>query len=118
MRQLPFFIAACFILLGATAQAETRFFPALPDIPVAEALTPLPDQATIFDKPAGRFIQAVALVAPGQTQESILHYYETSLPAFGWKPAGQQTYKRRSETLKFWLEDFQGETYFYISIEP
>lgn len=107
------------VCLGLSpAWAETLFFRALPDIPVAKQLTPLPEQATVFDKPAGRFAQAVALIKSPDDKVEIRSYYQSSLPAFGWVQTADTTYKRGNETLTFWFEDYQGEAYFYISIEP
>tara|TARA_Y100000590_G_scaffold280124_1_gene314709 strand:+ start:48662 stop:49018 length:357 start_codon:yes stop_codon:yes gene_type:complete len=118
MRPLFLFTVLFVMILIGTVNAQTMFFQALPDIPVAEGIQPLPDQETVFDKPAGRFAQVVALLNHPEEKNNILSYYHQSLPAFGWSAQSDTLYKRGNETLKLWFEDFGGETYLYISVEP
>lgn len=106
-------------LAGAPAQADTAFFDGLPDIPVADGLTPLPDETTSFDKPAGRIVQVLAIVNDDtHNSGDIMNYYDQNLPTFGWIKTGNMTYKRGAETLKFWFDSSDDATYFYMQIEP
>jgi hypothetical protein len=119
MRVVTIFFAI--ILFSAPVFAETLFFEAMPDIPVASGLEILPDEGVSFDKPDGRIAEAVAVLAadgdhPGA--EGIVQYYDTILPSFGWIKVGDQRYMRGEEALKFWFEPIEGRIYFHLLVQP
>ncbi len=118
MKHLICLILSVFILTANHAYAQTLFFHALPNVPIATGITELPDQATIFDKANGRIITVVALVDHDTSSQRILDYYASALPAFGWIAAGEKTYKRESESLTIRLDSYQGEQYMHLTITP
>lgn len=80
------------------AEAETRFFETLYDVPVMPGMTELPDKALVFDKPDGRIAQAGA-AGKGVTGQGIRAFYAASLPQLGWAPIGGDSYAREGEKL-------------------
>lgn len=97
---------------------QADFFEYLPDLPLAHGLTELSDQAVIFEKPEGRIIQVVALVNASEPDEKApLAFYESVLPAFGWKVIETNRFSREDETLELWTETHKKDIYFYVRIE-
>jgi hypothetical protein len=109
-------VAVSFLFLRP-ALAETYFFEVLPDVPVAEGVQDLPDQAVVFNKPGGRVVEAVAVVDGAQVQ-SLYAYYDSVLPSLGWQVKAPRLYVRGGEVLKYWVESFEGESYFHILVSP
>ena len=62
------------LCFSAAALAESRFFSALPDVPIAPNFNELTDSVVIFDKVSGRLVDCAAA----------LSFYQKSLPALGW----------------------------------
>lgn len=105
-------------LTNVKAYAQTYFFDALPNIPIAHGITDLPDQANIFDKANGRIVTVTALIEPDTQKEDITSYYQSALPAFGWHRINETTYKRDTEQLTIRFDSYEGEKYFHLTIQP
>lgn len=103
-------ILLCLAALPAEAQAPGEAYVAgIPDLPLMPGLTALPEGALVFDKPGGRIVEAFARgsVAP----QSVITFYDQTLPQLGWQPEGRGSYQRDGERLELDLgQDAQGTT--------
>lgn len=70
------------LCFSAAALAESRFFSALPDVPIAPNFNELTDSVVIFDKVSGRLVDFAAQGAGDCA--AALSFYQKSLPALGW----------------------------------
>ncbi|WP_162906734.1 hypothetical protein [Algihabitans albus] len=98
-RRLPPLFLGLLLALTATVGAaqETRYFEALPDLPVMPGLTESEAAGIAFDKPGGRI---VTLYATGEAApEAILGFYQETLPALGWRAVERQAWLREGERL-------------------
>jgi len=86
--------------LAVTAQAPAgdAYVEGIPDLPLMPGLTALPESGLVFDKPAGRIVQAFA--EGSMTMQSVMTFYDEALPQLGWQRAGAGDYLREGERLK------------------
>ena len=97
-------VAALVLLFSAILPAATgpawaaEYLKAVSDLPLAEGLKEQAEKATVFDTPLGRIVNAYATgnVKP----ESVLDFYDDTLPALGWDRQKAGTYHRKNEILK------------------
>jgi hypothetical protein len=81
----------------------------IPDLPLMPGLTAVPEGDLVFDKPAGRIVQAFA--EGSMTMQSVIAFYDATLPQLGWQRAGAGDYLREGERLKLDLsQDARGVT--------
>lgn len=81
----------------------------IPDLPLMPGLTAVPESGLVFDKPAGRIVQAFA--EGSMTMQSVLAFYDETLPQLGWQRDGAGAYLREGERLKLDLsQDARGVT--------
>ena len=71
-------------------------FKDIEDLPIAPGLKEDADSGMRFDSPGGRIVTAVA--AGGGSLDAYRRFYETALPALGWKAAASG-YQRDGEAL-------------------
>jgi len=78
---------------------ETKFAPAIDDLPLMPDLNPVPDEDTVFVVPsAGRIAQSTA---EGPVDiDDVYKFYRRSLPHLGWKVVDARTYMREGEQLR------------------
>jgi hypothetical protein len=78
---------------------ETKFAPAIEDLPLMPDLNPVPDEDTMFVVPsAGRIAQSTA---EGPVDiDDVYKFYRKSLPHLGWKVVDARTYLRDGEQLR------------------
>jgi len=92
------------LLWLAAAQAGAQgYLSRLPDLPVMDGLAENADAGFVFDKPAGRIVEAVAsgVVDPA----AVAAFYHTSLVQLGWRPAaGGLAFTREGERLAITIE--------------
>jgi hypothetical protein len=97
------FLMVAFGTLAPTVSngAENRpiFFSGIEDLPLAPGLHEIRGEGLIYDTSAGRIVQAYA---QGRgTVESIVKFYQVTLPQLGWQVLGKTTFRREAETLEF-----------------
>src|SRR5919106_2367086 len=69
-----------------SAAEDTGYVAGIADLPLMPGLEELPDAGVVFDKPAGRIVDAYA---QGRvTPASVLDFYGKALPQLGWRAAG------------------------------
>jgi hypothetical protein len=93
---------ACGGLSGAAAAqgsdpAAGRYVDGIPDLPLMPGLKSLPDSGLVFDKPSGRIVEAFA--AGGVTAQSVVAFYDATLPQLGWHRETAGAYLREGERL-------------------
>jgi hypothetical protein len=78
---------------------ETKFAPAIDDLPLMPDLDPVPDEDTLFIVPnTGRIAQSTA--AGPVDIDDVYKFYRRSLPHLGWKIVDARTYMRDGELLR------------------
>ncbi len=96
-------------IISVNAQSpnmQTQYFSSIPDLPLMDGLTELPDETVSFDKPEGRIIEVYAMMEL-ITRQDVLVFYRGTLPQLGWTPDGQTRFYRKDEYLD--LEFIEGE---------
>lgn len=84
---------------GALAQStQGDYVEGIPDLPLMPGLKAVPESGLVFDKPAGRIVQAFA--EGSMTMQSVMTFYDETLPQLGWQRAGAGDYLREGERLK------------------
>ena len=95
----------------ASAQGtdSNAYVEGIPDLPLMPGLKALPDSGLVFDKPAGRIVEAFA--EGSMTLQSVLAFYDSTLPQLGWQRDSLGDYLREGERLKLNLsQDARGVT--------
>lgn len=90
--------AAALLIWFAVAGAQSAYLADVDDLPLAPGLVEDPAARVVFDKPAGRIVEAAA---GGVTTAAAVHdFYSQTLPALGWQQVGRTTWARGVEHLK------------------
>lgn len=98
------------------AESAPRFFQDLDDLPLMAGLQEMAEASMSFDKPGGRIGE---VFAEGRVPaETVAAFYADTLPEFGWKPAGEDRYRRDGESLELEISEAQGLTTLRISLSP
>ena len=84
--------------LSVAAQSSDHYVEGIPDLPLMPGLKSLPDSGLVFDKPAGRIVEAFA--EGSMTLQSVRAFYDATLPQLGWRRDGDGAYLREGERLK------------------
>jgi hypothetical protein len=66
------------------------------------------ESLVLFDKAQGRYVEVAAYAQTGVSQQDILDFYASALPALGWGHIGASSYKRGQEMLKIELKNVEG----------
>ncbi|MCB1562680.1 MAG: hypothetical protein KDJ75_03820 [Alphaproteobacteria bacterium] len=101
------------------------FFQTIPDMPLMQGLEELPDQTVIFEKPAGRIIDAAAaLEDEALAPADVLTFYKETLPQLGWVPAPKDSgvqgerFVRGGESVMLEVEAHDGHRFLTIAVRP
>ena len=104
---------SCLFLTAAQAQ-DVRFLEGIPDLPLAPKAQELPEEAVLFDTPAGHYMEVVlSTAAPAE----VLAYYRAVLPALGWQ-AERDGFRKQADWLKISLSGAENLNRIIISIQP
>jgi hypothetical protein len=103
--------------------APAAFFQTIPDMPLMQGLEELPDQTMIFEKPAGRIIDAAATVDDTLPAADVLAFYRDTLPQLGWTPAPKDSaqgerFIRAGEEITLEVESHNGHRFLAIAVRP
>jgi len=96
---------------------EQQFFESLNDLPLMPGLYELIDEAVVFDKLDGRFIESQA-ASDSLSPDQIRGFYEQTLPQIGWKRIGESTFSRQEEELQMEVKNQDGFTVVRFTVEP
>ncbi len=114
---LAIVVAAGLGLVGqASAYAADGFLSVADDVPLMPGLSENPDEATVFDKPGGRIVQAVA--SGRLDRQALLAFYGQTLPQLGWQPASASRFTREAEALTLTVESRGGLLTVRFEIAP
>jgi len=128
MNRVPLlrFIFAAFLALAAAAgngaalaqgaAPSGTYVAGIPDLPLMPGLTPLPDSDVVFDKPGGRIVEAFA--EGGMTPQSVLGFYDETLPQLGWQREKLGAYLREGERLRLDLSEDGGRVTVHFRLNP
>jgi hypothetical protein len=85
-------------LLAAPARAdEPAFLGGFEDLPLMDSLAEVEGAGIVFDTPVGRIVERYAR---GPTDaRSVAGFYRATLPALGWRAAGELAFEREGERL-------------------
>ncbi len=108
-------LASALLLAGGGAGAES-FVPGTQDLPLMAGLAPVAEEALVFDKPAGRIVQAEA--AGTSAPDEVRRFYADTLPQLGWKAAGPLAWVREGERLDLALDRRDGRTLVRFTLSP
>lgn len=98
LRTKLFALAISLVLAAVPAGAESAYLADIDDLPLAGGLVEDPAARVVFDKPAGRIVEAVA--RGPVTADAVREFYAQTLPALGWQAAPGGTWVRGEEQLK------------------
>lgn len=110
-------VAVMMAALPVHALDNARYFVSMPDMPIMEGLIELTEQTVVFDKPEGRIVESVAAMGQKNPQ-SVLKYYDDTLPQLGWARIEDRTFRREQEFLKIALETSQGQNFLRLTVAP
>lgn len=103
--------------LAAQAGADAEDWVAgIPDLPLMPGLEPLPESGVVFDNPGGRIVEAFAAgkVAP----QSVLAFYDETLPQLGWRRETSGAYLREGERLSLDISQDTGGVTVHFRLFP
>ena len=100
-----------------THNDEPVFFATLQDVPVMPGLTELEGRSFSFDKPEG-VIKEVAASIGDVNEDQVLHFYQVTLPQFGWGKINDTEFFRKNEYLEISFEKDQDDQIIKIMIRP
>ncbi len=117
-RLIVLIVVVCFLAISSPGFAEGRFFETIPDMPLMPGLEESVSDASVFDKPQGRIVEAVA-VMNNVSPEQALDFYNKILPEFGWK-AGKKpgSFVREREILTLSFEPQEGYNKLVFLLQP
>lgn len=103
-------------LVAGQTSAPLAFVAEIPDLPLMPGLAEVPDAAVVFDKPAGRIVEAYAEGAV--TRDAVAAFYARTLPQLGWRMLDHGRYSREGERLSLVLLGADGDLIVRFTIEP
>jgi hypothetical protein len=111
------FLAAILVLaaLAAPARAQGGFVAGIEDLPLMPGLTEQ-GEASVFDAPQGRVVEATAQGAPSRA--AVLEFYARALPQLGWRAEGDGRFAREGERLVLEFPASQGATLVRFFLRP
>jgi len=97
-----FCLAAPHAPAAAQGQATDGYVAGIPDLPLMPGLKTLPDSGLVFDKPGGRIVEAFAISESGgsMSEQSVIAFYDETLPQLGWRRETAGAYLREGERLE------------------
>jgi hypothetical protein len=111
-----FLAALCLLAALATpARAQGAFVAGIEDLPLMPGLTAL-GEASVFDAPQGRVVEASAQGAPSRA--AVLEFYARTLPQLGWRLDGEGRFAREGERLVIEFPASQSATHVRFFLRP
>jgi hypothetical protein len=109
-------ISAAFLVLPAGVSAESGFLDDVDDLPLAPGLVEDPAARVVFDKPAGRIVEAAASGAV--SAGAVTRFYAQTLPGLGWTARAGDAWVRGDEVLRLQVEQAGPPVIVRFSIAP
>lgn len=105
-----------FIMIQTAAVAKGRFVAEIADLPLISGLYLIDEETVIFEKPAGRFVHAVA--KGDRTEKDFWRFYEDTLPQLGWRPVIRGIFLRDGESLNIKVHKDKSQIIAHFTIAP
>ena len=104
------------LLLAGQGLAQTRYLEDLDDVPLAQGLTEERAAALVFDKPAGRIVEAEARGLANA--DEVRAFYARNLPQLGWQALGPDSYLRGGEVLSLSYSQDGSSLVVHYTLQP
>ena len=85
------------LMVAPEARSQDRFVAGLGELPLMPGLTEDMTRRLVYEKAAGRIVNAVAVGPP--TVRQIERFYRETLPQLGWQPVSAAKFRREKEIL-------------------
>ena len=106
-----------FTVIIVSNASAARFSSAIEDLPLMGQMKEYSDEAVIFDKPSGRYIELIA--NSGATQKSkIFLYYQSALPKLGWNKKTDRIFVKNNEILNIQVNQCDPECFVKFTLMP
>ncbi len=101
---------------AALAEEAAAFMAGVADLPLMPGLTEVPDAGVVFDKPAGRIVEAYAEGAVSRA--AVTAFYLGTLPNLGWRAKAEALFQREGELLRLGFMGDDGALVVRFTLQP
>ncbi len=101
---------------AALAEEAAAFMAGVADLPLMPGLAEVPDAGVVFDKPAGRIVEAYAQGAVSRA--AVTAFYISTLPNLGWRAKAEALFQREGELLRLGFMGDDGALVVRFTLQP
>jgi hypothetical protein len=101
---------------AALAEEAAVFMTGVADLPLMPGLAEVPDSGMVFDKPAGRIVEAYAEGAVSRA--AVTAFYISTLPNLGWRAKAEALFQREGELLRLGFMGDDGALVVRFTLQP
>ena len=101
---------------AALAEEAAAFMAGVADLPLMPGLAEVPDAGVVFDKPAGRIVEAYAEGAVSRA--AVTAFYISTLPNLGWRAKAEALFQREGELLRLGFMRDDGALVVRFTLQP
>ncbi len=101
---------------AALAEEAAAFMAGVADLPLMPGLAEVPDAGVVFDKPAGRIVEAYAEGAVSRA--AVTAFYISTLPNLGWRAKAEALFQREGELLRLGFMGVDGALVVRFTLQP
>ena len=101
---------------AALAEEAAAFMAGVADLPLMPGLAEVPDAGVVFDKPAGRIVEAYAEGAVSRA--AVTAFYLGTLPNLGWRAKAEALFQREGELLRLGFMGDDGALVVRFTLQP
>ncbi len=101
---------------AALAEEAAAFMAGVADLPLMPGLAEVPDAGVVFDKPAGRIVEAYAEGAVSRA--AVTAFYLGTLPNLGWRAKAEALFQREGELLRLGFVGDDGALVVRFTLRP
>ncbi len=101
---------------AALAEEAAAFMAGVADLPLMPGLAEVPDAGVVFDKPAGRIVEAYAEGAVSRA--AVTTVYISTLPNLGWRAKAEALFQREGELLRLGFMGDDGALVVRFTLQP
>ena len=101
---------------AALAGEAAAFMAGVADLPLMPGLAEVPDAGVVFDKPAGRIVEAYAEGAVSRA--AVTAFYIRTLPNLGWRAKAEALFQREGELLRLGFMGDDGALVVRFTLQP
>jgi len=101
---------------AALTEEAAAFMAGVADLPLMPGLAEVPDAGVVFDKPAGRIVEAYAQGAVSRA--AVTAFYLGTLPNLGWRAKADALFQREGELLRLGFMGDDGALVVRFTLQP